>query len=593
MRTWRDTVTLAVPVCGVLLLSLALVAAAAVGAVVDVGSQTPAPCGLHSLVSGHHCLCEPGTGCKGLHCAVGHKAGDAHAQAGFNRMRCPDCRCAATTTDPHQAARKKRAHPPTTTTTTNPHQAARTATANNATLLAIPRPTIVTNATQRCIVKPGVSARYGPLCESTTTAAECLELEPTCQWHAARARTRTRTSTLLETEHGPDLFRQQFDATLADLRQKNPGALARPVLSTQCCGVIRAGMVQVPTLGVQVEGAPVRIVQVEGSPRVRQRWVPNVTAIGGETPLHHWVDAMVKNMLRLGRKFDLTYPEVTIGRSCSDFELKINSGTNWPCWGLSAQDGLYSFGEGHFGAPGSQEAYPDPTAAGSNVAWESRRPIPVWRGSIWFDYDTNYSSLEELEARGLGPHFNMGSDQIRAMIVHFSVDHPERLNARISENTFSKDSLLYRHNATNGLSRLLPHDRIPQIEYLSSHQVVLVLGGIGAAFRLTAHLDWGSCVVLQDTELELWYTKYLVPGTHYVPLARDGSNISAVLHWVHDHPSEIRGIARAGKVFFDTYLAEKPLALTIQYWLVRMAELATEVTEMSTTGSLPPDTHPV
>ena len=208
---------IALAVCGVTLLSLARAAE-----VVAIGSpeQAKARCGLHSLPSGQHCLCDPGAECKGSKCTVARYAGDhlphSAAQAGFSHMHCIDCVCAPKTDPPvpeflksldvvqrvrceadgswyscassrcHGHARPCASNPALLNcacpepTPTQPGEAPRHSAANNATL--------ATPTQKRCRVKPA-SARHGPLCEGSTTEAECVQLGPTCQWlHVPRTK---------------------------------------------------------------------------------------------------------------------------------------------------------------------------------------------------------------------------------------------------------------------------------------------------------------------------------------------------------------------------------------------------------------------
>jgi hypothetical protein len=90
--------------------------------------------------------------------------------------------------------------------------------------------------------------------------------------------------------------------------------------------------------------------------------------------------------------------------------------------------------------------------------------------------------------------------------------------------------------------------------YFADYQVALVLRGIGAAFRLSNHLMTGTAVILQDFVYQEWYTKYLVPYVHYIPLSEDLHDLNETLHWVQDHPVEVKAIAGQGRLFWEKYL---------------------------------------
>jgi Glycosyl transferase family 90 len=41
--------------------------------------------------------------------------------------------------------------------------------------------------------------------------------------------------------------------------------------------------------------------------------------------------------------------------------------------------------------------------------------------------------------------------------------------------------------------------------------------------------------MLQEWEYQEWYTKYLIPHVHYIPLANDLSNLNSAMHWIVNH----------------------------------------------------------
>jgi hypothetical protein len=95
----------------------------------------------------------------------------------------------------------------------------------------------------------------------------------------------------------------------------------------------------------------------------------------------------------------------------------------------------------------------------------------------------------------------------------------------------------------------------------------LILGGIGAAFRLGETMRSGTAVVLEEYEFELWYTRYLVPYVHYVPLAHGAANLSDTLAWVRKHPAEVRRIADNGRHFYEANLSPTAIERGFNYFL--------------------------
>lgn len=152
----------------------------------------------------------------------------------------------------------------------------------------------------------------------------------------------------------------------------------------------------------------------------------------------------------------------------------------------------------------------------------------------------------------------------------FSLRHPELLNARGSYfNTERKQNPRAQKLSIFKFIERIPNstltdedffplmDRIESRDYYSKYQVTIVMGGIGAAFRLADHLAMGSAVVLQDFPYQEWFTPYMTPYVDYIPLAMDLSDLSEILHWIQKNPQKVEEIAANGRSFFDRYLSNE------------------------------------
>lgn len=182
-----------------------------------------------------------------------------------------------------------------------------------------------------------------------------------------------------------------------------------------------------------------------------------------------------------------------------------------------------------------------------DVPWENRSTIPVFRGSPrgyqfepYCHRNPNVSYAELLNTvKG------------RYFAVDFSVENPHLLDARF--HTVPKSGC-FLHQETNGLSKLLPTNSIKEKDYYSRHQVVLVLGGAGAAFRTARHLMTRTAIVMQAFKFEEWFTQYMKPFVHYIPLAEDLHDLNETMYWIAEHPDQVREIADNGRKFYETYL---------------------------------------
>jgi hypothetical protein len=188
------------------------------------------------------------------------------------------------------------------------------------------------------------------------------------------------------------------------------------------------------------------------------------------------------------------------------------------------------------------------------IPWEQRTALPVWRGSPWTFIDPrNRFDNSENETTVLEELVEMKKVK-RLPLVLFSRDNPDLVDAGLSSPRGLSEKL-WEYNTTNGLHKLLPIKPIDKYFYYSRYQVALVMGGVGAAFRTPSHLSTGTAVVLQDYHVEEWYVRFMQPYVHYIPLARDLSDLNKTLHWVRNNPEKVKTIAKTGQDFYEKYLS--------------------------------------
>lgn len=178
--------------------------------------------------------------------------------------------------------------------------------------------------------------------------------------------------------------------------------------------------------------------------------------------------------------------------------------------------------------------------------------------------------------------------------------HMDKLNTnwyekiqQIARNQGSprKLKLTWRGNANNNpirkkfidyISRLSPNERdsfdvedvnrennefaLTPEEYYTEYQNVLVLEGIGAAFRVPVHLATAQTVVLKEDCIQ-WYNKFLSPWKNYIPLKSDFSNLTDIITFLKEKPEEAKQIGLEGQKVFEQYLNAKGTAKFLSHIL--------------------------
>jgi hypothetical protein len=209
-----------------------------------------------------------------------------------------------------------------------------------------------------------------------------------------------------------------------------------------------------------------------------------------------------------------------------------------------------------------------------DIPWEERHPIPIYRGKAslastlrkqtsarWGSTATHEDCINFLQS----PHYQA---------VEFSKLYPTLLDARFRRiDDDLKPCFEDYFQAHEFDARLATDDSIPKHNYFSKFQVVLVLAATHAAtFRTSIHFMTGTAVVLQDCVYQEWYTNYLEPYVHYIPVSEDLHDLNETLHWIQDHPAEVKAIAGQGRLFWEEYLTFQGHEEHIYELVYRMSE---------------------
>lgn len=203
-------------------------------------------------------------------------------------------------------------------------------------------------------------------------------------------------------------------------------------------------------------------------------------------------------------------------------------------------------------------------------AWGLRSQIPLFRGNLRIPERsiTANASLADVYAQ-LTKH-GVQLPRLRAFV--YSNAHPNLLNARPTGAGWHDRHLIrppWSQKPPGAILSLRPKksDKMPREKYYCHSRVVLVLTGIGAAFRLDYHFAAGAAVILEISRAELWYVRYLVPYTHYIPLAAGATNLSDALRWAHENPRQTKAIGIAGALFYKDNLTPNVIAANVCYFM--------------------------
>jgi hypothetical protein len=88
----------------------------------------------------------------------------------------------------------------------------------------------------------------------------------------------------------------------------------------------------------------------------------------------------------------------------------------------------------------------------------------------------------------------------------------------------------------------------------SEYKYIVNVDGHVSAFRLSLELSMGSVILLVNSQWEIWYSKMLIPFTHYVPVKEDLTDLIEKIKWCRENDEKCEKIAKNARDFFVTFL---------------------------------------
>ena len=196
--------------------------------------------------------------------------------------------------------------------------------------------------------------------------------------------------------------------------------------------------------------------------------------------------------------------------------------------------------------------------------WEDRLPVAVFRGG-----STGCGVTAETNARLR--LVNMAADPL-VNKVEPDYGYPY-LDAGIT-----KWNLRPRINKTNQKLESIDIADFPPLtskltlQQQAGYKYIIDIDGHVAAFRLSAELGTGSLILRVESPWKLWYSNFLLPGIHYVPVKADLSDLIEKIQWCRQHDDQAQQIAANARTFYETFLSRDGLLDYMQFLFVKTKE---------------------
>ena len=115
----------------------------------------------------------------------------------------------------------------------------------------------------------------------------------------------------------------------------------------------------------------------------------------------------------------------------------------------------------------------------------------------------------------------------------------------------------------------------------SQYAYILNIEGHVAAYRLSYEMSFGSVILLVESEWRMWFTKFISPWKHFVPVKADLSDLVDKIEWCKANDEQCRQIAQNAGDFYNKYLSKEGVLDYLQKTFIEVAKLTGRYTYMS------------
>lgn len=174
------------------------------------------------------------------------------------------------------------------------------------------------------------------------------------------------------------------------------------------------------------------------------------------------------------------------------------------------------------------------------ILWHSKKTLAVFRGS----------------STGIGTTIDTNN---RLKLAYMSTISSRYLDAGITKwNLRPRKIQNQKYLQTIDVSTL-PFGLVKQLTPIEQahYKYIVNVDGHVSAYRLSLELSMGCVILLVSSKYKLWFTNYLIPYTHFVPVKDDLSNLIDQIKWCINNDKLCEKIASNARQFYNQYLQKK------------------------------------
>lgn len=194
--------------------------------------------------------------------------------------------------------------------------------------------------------------------------------------------------------------------------------------------------------------------------------------------------------------------------------------------------------------------------------WNKKIPKAVFRGST-----TGAGVTEETNKRLKALQIGTENEDLLDVGITKWNTRPRKHESDVYLRTIERDTYPVA-------GRLSPQEQ-------SKYAYVLNIEGHVAAYRLSYEMSFGSVILLVDSDWKMWFSRFIIPWKHYVPIKADLSDLVEKVEWCRENDTECQKIAQNSVEFYNKYLSMDGVLDYLQKTFIDVAKLTGKYTYLS------------
>jgi hypothetical protein len=120
----------------------------------------------------------------------------------------------------------------------------------------------------------------------------------------------------------------------------------------------------------------------------------------------------------------------------------------------------------------------------------------------------------------------------------------------------------------------LPFSLVPFLSYKEQcqYKYVIHVDGHVCAFRLSQELSMNSVILMVKSKNKIWFSDFLKPFQHYIPINEDLSDLYEKIKWCKLNDDKCKEIARNALIFYNNVLSKQSIFDYLQNTLIKLKE---------------------